>query len=171
MMKFQLQSVDIFRIDPVIWGAMERIFKIQTGLYNVKQTEALPMFKLPLCLFSTNHRFLFSLYPSLSCLSGEFLIHTKISGTDINVSLLLAHFSFHFPIRPRELSNSGHPRTIEWSKEAFSHSPKTRGSKSFDNKPELAFDSPGGHLASALVIPDVPNNARYTARMVMVPRV
>lgn len=94
MMKFQLQSVDIFRIDPVIWGAMERIFKIQTGLYNVKQTEALPMFKLPLCLFSTNHRFLFSLYPSLSCLSGEFLIHTKISGTDINVSLLLAHFHF-----------------------------------------------------------------------------
>lgn len=50
MMKFQLQSVDIFRIDPVIWGAMERIFKIQTGLYNVKQKEALPVFKLPLCL-------------------------------------------------------------------------------------------------------------------------
>lgn len=72
---------------------------------------------------------------------------------------------------PKELSNSEHSGTIEWSKEAFSHSPKTRGSRAFDTEPDLAFDSPGRHVASALVILEVPNTACCAASMVIAPRV
>lgn len=57
------------------------------------------------------------------------------------------------------------------AKKAFSHSPKARGSGAYDNEHELAFDNTGQHLASALVILDVVNNACYTLSMVIVPRV
>lgn len=43
--KCKLQSVDIFRVDLMIWGPMGKIFKIQTGLHNGRQIEALSMFK------------------------------------------------------------------------------------------------------------------------------
>lgn len=49
MKKRKLQSAAIFRVDPMIWGTVGRIFKMQTDLYNVKQMEAPPMFELSLC--------------------------------------------------------------------------------------------------------------------------
>lgn len=46
--RFHLWSVDIFRIDSMIWGEMRRIFKTQAGFYTVKQAKALPLFKFSL---------------------------------------------------------------------------------------------------------------------------
>lgn len=153
MKRCKLQSVDIFRIDSMIWGAVGRVFKIQTGLCNVRKTEALSGSKIiPLFLLLNKPSFLFALYPFLSCFARGFLIHIYIWVRYMNVSILHARFPFLSLWTQKEYSNGGnltHPSVEHGS--LFSLS-KTRGSGAHDYKHALALDSSGSHLASTLVI-------------------
>lgn len=145
MKKYKLQCVDIFRTDFMIWGAMGRIFKIQTetngGSFYVQ--------KCPLVSLSSTN--LFFLYPFLSSLLRG-VSNPNWNMSDTHCVDTPCAFYFISLLTQKDCANGGTQAAQQAQQRSLSHSPKSRGSRASDYKHGLAFDGSARHLASALVI-------------------